>query len=118
MEAIPLKKTLITTLALFLVSTICVLPLMGKVHKFSLMSEATLCGVALEPGDYKLKVSEDVAGIYRGRDLLVAAKVRIEPIAGAVANSCCCSDGILTEVRLGEEKVVFLEQVPLVPATN
>lgn len=95
--------------SLVLVAILTILSLLGKGHQFQLVEKAKLCGVDLEPGCYQLKSSEDCAGIYKGKRLLVVAKVRTEPMNEETPNSCCCSNGILTEVRMETEKVVFLK---------
>jgi hypothetical protein len=98
-------------LCLTLIGTLTAFPLLGKTHQFQIVEKTSLCGVELEPGYYKLKLSEDVAGIYLGNRLLLTAKVRTEQMRGETPNSCRCFQNILTEVRMDTEKVVFLERV-------
>jgi hypothetical protein len=96
----------------------CVLlapPLWGKNHRFQSVTGSDLCGVQLEPGEYSLRLSEDVVGIYKGNELMVVAKVRIEPIGQAPSNSCCRIHGCLTEVRLDNEWLIFLRRVETSP---
>jgi hypothetical protein len=106
-----MNRRVATFLCLTFFCTIAVVPLLGKTHQFLLGKSANLCGVDLEPGHYKLKLSEDVAGIYKGKRLLLTARVRIEPLQKEIPYSCRCSEGILKEVRMDTQKLIFLELV-------
>ena len=106
-----MNRQLSSTVCLVLLLTLSIFPLWGKTHRFQLVDKANLFGVDLEAGDYKLQLSEDVAMIYRGKRLLVTAKIRTESMRGETPHSCRCLDGKLTEVRLDSEKVVFLERL-------
>ena len=84
---------------------------LGKSHKVEFLVKAVINGVEISPGKYKLEVNGDnMAEIYKGKDLLVSAKVEILPLGKAYPNSVSQkSDGRVTEIRLKKERVVFGE---------
>lgn len=100
-----------------LIALITVALLMGiafsSSHKVEILRAATVNGVELKPGDYKLSMVDDqTAEIYRGKRLIVKAKVEVQPLAGATPGSVTQgTDGKVKEIRLKNEKVVFVDAV-------
>ena len=104
-----MKRSFAVLALMILVGTILVAPLMCKSHRFRLAESASLYAIELQPGEYELRLYEDVASIYQGKKLIAVASIRIEPIAAAVENSIFCCGGVLKEVRLKEKKIIFIE---------
>jgi hypothetical protein len=105
-------------------------------YPFRLSTKATLLGVALEPGQYELKLQKRLADIYKGKTLLVKAKVKVEPLerdlwrynvfefggilvgplVGSAPNYAHCRDGIVEEIRLRRKRVIFVELLSATPS--
>jgi hypothetical protein len=107
-----MKRRLENFVLMILVGAILVAPLMSKSHRFRLAESASLYAIELQPGEYELKIYDDVASIYQGKKLIAVVSIRIEPIEDAVENSTVCCEGVLKEVRLQEQRVLFVEPVP------
>lgn len=104
-----MKKQLGVLSIVVLVAVILTAPLVANSHRFRLAEKARLYAIDLEPGEYVLKVYDDVASIYQGKKLIGVARIEIEPIAGVLKNSTLCCDGVLREIRLEEERVLIVE---------
>jgi len=87
--------------------------LSAETHKFKLSEKMSLYEVTLSPGEYKLRLSEDIAEIYEGGRLLVKARIEVKPLEGFLPNSVNCKKGFLTKIRLKSERIVFLEKISL-----
>jgi hypothetical protein len=104
-----MRKANTLILTVLLVSALLLSPLWGKSYRFELVEQAGLYGITLEPGDYSLKIFDDVAAIYEGKKIIAIVEIKIEPLENCVPNSACCCNGTLTEVRLPDKRVVFVE---------
>jgi hypothetical protein len=104
-----MRKTNTLMLTSLLVSALLLSPLWGKAYRFSLAEQSGLYGITLEPGEYSLQIFDDVASIYEGKKIIAVVEIRIEPLGICVPNSTCCCNGTLTEVRLPDKRVVFIE---------
>jgi len=82
-------------------------------HRVEFMRAATVNGVELKPGNYQLTMTDETtAEIYRGKKLLVKAKVEIQPLGGATPGSVSQGvDGKVREIRLKTEKIVFVNSI-------
>lgn len=81
----------------------------GETHRIEFSKKAMISGVEVEPGRYDLVLNGDnVAEIYDGKTLVVKAEIAIEPLGARIPNSVSqTSDGIVREIRLKTERVVF-----------
>jgi hypothetical protein len=106
-----MKRKLTTTLIAFLAMAVLMSIALSSTHKVEIMRAATVNGVELKPGNYRLSVAdENTAEIYKGSKLIVKAKVEILPLGGATPGSVTQGiDGKVREIRLKNEKVVFLD---------
>ena len=104
-----MKRSIVVLALMILAVTILVVPLMGKSHRFRLAESASLYAIELQPGEYELRLYDDVASIYQGKKLIAVASIRVEPIANAIENSIFCCGGVLKEVRLKEKRIMFIE---------
>jgi len=79
-------------------------------HRIEILRAATINGVELKPGKYELSVADEkTAEIYKGKKLIVSADVEVQPLGGATAGSVAQGvDGKIREIRLKNEKVVFV----------
>jgi hypothetical protein len=87
-------------------------PLMGESYRFRLTESAKLYAIEFQPGEYELKVFDDVASIYRGKKLVAVARVKTEPLDEELQNSTFCCDGVLKEIRLKDRRVLFVPPDP------
>lgn len=92
-----------------LVGALLAAPLWAKSARFELTQDATLNGVTLEAGKYKIEINgENEAHIFSNGNLIVKANCEVKPLGNSIANSVRQnSDGELLEVRLKKERVVF-----------
>ncbi len=106
-----MKKLAITTLVLFVACALFSGVALAKSHKVEFLNKAVINGVELQPGTYKLEMNGDnKVEIYKGKELLVSAQVKVLPLGKAYPNSVSQkSDGRVTEIRLKKERVVFDE---------
>ena len=106
-----MKKLTSITLVLLIACVLTSGVALGKAHKVEFLVKAVINGVEISPGKYKLEVNGDnMAEIYKGKELLVSAKVEVLPLGKAYPNSVSQkSDGRVTEIRLKKERVVFGE---------
>jgi hypothetical protein len=127
-----MKKLAEAALILCLSGMLMGSPVPGESYPFRLPRRMSLCGVALEPGEYALNLHEDLADVYRGKEILVTVRVKIEPsgrhlwmhtvyqdfgillepLEGPIPNCVVCHDGALKEVRLLKRRVIFVEIFP------
>jgi len=107
-----MRRYLTILSVMILLGAILVAPLMSKSHRFRLAESASLYAIELQPGEYELRLYDDVASIYQRKKLIAVVSIRIEPIEDAVGNSTFCCEGVLKEVRLKEKRVLFIEPVP------
>lgn len=85
-------------------------PALAKSHSFDLYQAATLNGVELVPGNYKLKLNEEEAEIHRGGKMIVKAKVEVQPLGeGVLPNTERIEGGKLIEIRMKKQVVVFVD---------
>lgn len=84
---------------------------LAKSHKVEFLSKAVINGVELDPGTYKLELNGDnKVEIYKGKELLVSAQVKVLPLGNVYPNSVSQkTDGTVVEIRLKKERVVFGE---------
>ena len=113
-----MKERICALLMSLLIGALMVSPVWAESHKVQIPLKATLYGVELEPGSYKLKLEGDVGELYKGKQLLVRAKVSIEPKDPELRDYCLLSKGQLKEVGLKHDKVVFLAQLKISEPTG
>ena len=67
-------------------------------------------GVELKPGEYTLELDGSGHGkIRRGSKLLVEAEVEVQPLGSTMPHSISqFRDGRVKEIRLKQEKIVFI----------
>ena len=80
-------------------------------HRFELLKAGMINGVKLKPGEYTLELDGSGHGkILRSNKLIVEVKVEIQPIGGSMPNSVSqYRDGRVKEIRLKQERVVFID---------
>jgi hypothetical protein len=80
-------------------------------HRIEILKTASVNGIQLKPGVYRLDLNgTNEAEIYKGRNLLVRAKVELVPLANAAPNSVLqTSTGALKEIRLNKARIVFVD---------
>ncbi|MBI2956079.1 MAG: hypothetical protein HYY26_02080 [Acidobacteria bacterium] len=106
-----MRKLFTTAVLIALVAMAAASPLRAEAHKFELTRTASLNGIELSPGSYKLKLNgEGEALIYRGKELVVKSRVEVKPLArgSASASVLQAADGSLREIRLNKKVVVFV----------
>jgi len=105
-----MKRVPQTVVGLFFVVGLMGSLIPKEFHQFQLRIKASLCGVVLEPGKYRLVLHEDLADVYRGEQLLVTTKAKVTPLGQHQwPNTVYCCGGVLMVVRLETLKVVFPE---------
>jgi len=103
-----MKKLLQTVVGLFVLAALMASPIPEESHQFQLRTQASLCGVTLEPGEYSLVLHEHLADVYRDENLLVTAKAKVTPLGKHQwSNTVYCCGNVLMIVRLEKLKVVF-----------
>jgi len=105
------KKLAIITLVILIACVLSSGVALAKSHKVQFLNKAVINGVEIQPGTYKLEMNGDSkVEIYKGKNLLVSAKVEVLPLGKAYPNSVSQkTDGRVTEIRLKKERVVFDE---------
>jgi hypothetical protein len=105
-----MRKVLLSILVFFLVSLLAISPVWAKSYSFKLHSEASLNGVTLKPGKYKVHLNgDDEAEIFRMGKFMTKAKVELKPLVnGDLPNSTKVKGGQLQEIRLKKQCVVFI----------
>jgi hypothetical protein len=80
-------------------------------HKIEFHQRGVVNGVYLKPGLYRLQVNADeTITIFRGKESLVSAKVKIEPLGRSMPKSISQEkDGTVKEIRLTSERLVLME---------
>jgi hypothetical protein len=80
-------------------------------HRIDMLRAGILNGVELKTGQYKLVLNDEgEAEIYRGKKLMVKAKVEILPLGGGTPGSIIQDrEGTLKEIRLSEQKILFVD---------
>jgi hypothetical protein len=106
-----MNRKLFTALVVFLAMAFLMGVAFSSTHKIEVMRAGTVNGIELKPGNYKLSMTDDsTAEIYKGRKLVVKAKVEIQPLGSATPGSITQgTDGKVREIRLKNEKVVFVD---------
>ena len=105
-----MKKFFATALAVALIATLATGPVWAKSEKFTLVDTSSLNGVQLEPGRYKINLNgDDEAEIYRRGKLIMTARVAVHPLENEQPHSYAHSSGKITEIRLKNQKVIFLD---------
>jgi hypothetical protein len=102
-----MKRLSYLTLAAALVGTVMINLVQAETQKFQVNSKVSLCGIELEEGEYGLEMREGKAVIYKGKELLVTAEARVEPIEHRHRNCVICCSAILMEVRFKDVRVIF-----------
>jgi len=105
------RKTVGLAICLVLVSTFLSVALFADSHRFELLKTGKVNEVTLKPGRYTLELEGDhLARIHRGKKLLVESKVEVHPLGGAMPESVIqFRDGRVKEIRLKQERVVFVD---------
>jgi len=80
-------------------------------RQIELLVPAKVKDVQLDPGKYRVRLGgEGELIILKGRTELVKVKVEKQPLGNEYPNSVVVSkDGILTEIRLSNEKLILME---------
>jgi hypothetical protein len=80
-------------------------------HRFKLLKPGQVNGVDLKVGQYELVLDGQGLGeIYLGKKLVVEAQVEVLPIGSALKQSVSQNrDGKIREIRLKNERVVFVD---------
>ena len=106
-----MRRTSILTFCLFLSFVLLTPAALAEGHRFELLKSGQVNGVDLKAGQYELVLNGQGLGeIYRGKKLLVEAKVEVLPIGGALKQSVSqYRDGRIKEIRLKQERVVFVD---------
>jgi len=110
-----MKATVTILVTLILVGGI-VSDILAESHRIEVLREVQINGVKIKPGKYQLTlIGDHTAELHKGKNLLVKAQVETAPLSGATPNSISQStEGTLVEIRLSNQKVVFVES----PATT
>ena len=105
-----MKKRVITAMIALLAITLLT-GLAFSAHRVEIMRSASVNGVELKPGNYKIEMTdENTAQIFKGKKLVVTAKVDVMPLGGATPGSVSQgTDGKVREIRLKNERVVFID---------
>lgn len=113
-----MKKIIGLILVLLLAEVLFVDIARSENHRIEILKTASLNGVQLKPGVYRLDFNgTDEVKIFRGRKLLVTAGIELVPLANASPNSIVqASTGELKEIRLSKQRVVFNGPLPNVQA--
>ena len=106
-----MRRTVGLTLILLLAGFFSVDRARSESHRIEILKTASVNGVQLKPGVYRLGLNgANEVEIYKGRRLLIKAKVELVPLANAAANSVLqTTSGQLKEIRLEKERVVFAD---------
>ena len=106
-----MKKNLVTVSIVLLTLTLLISVAFSASHRVEILRAANVNGVELKPGNYQLKMAdENTAEIYKGKRLVVTAKVELAPLGNATPGSVSQGvDGNVREIRLKQEKVVFVD---------
>ena len=105
-----MNRNLGTSLIALIALTLLVGVVFGSTHRVEIMRVANVNGVELKPGNYQVSLTdENTAEIYKGKKLLVRAKVEIQPLGAETPGSVTQGvDGKVKEIRLKDEKIVFV----------
>jgi len=105
-----MRNVLLSILVFFLVSLLAISPVWAKSYSFKLHSEASLNGVSLEPGSYKVHLNgDDEAEIFKRGKLVAKAKAELKPLVnGDPPNSTKVKGGQLQEIRFKKQCLVFV----------
>ena len=106
-----MKKNLATLSIVLLILTLLVSVAFSAGHRVEILRSANVNGVELKPGNYKLTMTDEkTAEIYKGKKLMVTAHVELVPLGNATPGSVAQGvDGKVREIRLKQEKVVFVD---------
>ena len=106
-----MKKKIGLVLILLLAGFFFIDSTFAESHRIKIIKKASLDGVQLKPGVYRLRVNgTNEAEIYKGGKLLVAAKIEVAPLATATPNSIAQTrTGELKEIRLKTERIVLID---------
>lgn len=96
---------------LILVSGLATVEILAENHQIEVLRTVQINGVKLKPGTYRISLNGDkMAELYKGRRLVTKAVVETAPLAGSTPNSISqSSSGQLLEIRLNDQKVVFVD---------
>lgn len=105
-----MRKPLIQAFAVLAVAFLMAGILLAESFSFELYKEATVGGTLLPAGEYRLKLNDGEAKIYRGTKLMVQAKVEVGPSeSGVRPNTLIIERGKLLEIRRKKQVVVFID---------
>ena len=106
-----MNRKLTTLLIAFLTIAVMMGVAFSNTYKVEMLRAATVNGVELKPGNYKLSLSDgSTAEIYKGKKLMVTATVEVQPLGGSTPGSVSQGiDGKVREIRLKSEKVIFVD---------
>ena len=113
-----MKNTTKVLVILVLLSWFSPFEVLAESYEIEVLRAAQVNGVKLKPGKYRVTVNGDnVAELHRRRKLLVKASVETVDLAGATPNSISQNvDGELLEIRLNDQKLVFVK--PLIASSQ
>ena len=97
-----------------LVSFMTLFPLFAKSYKFELTREASLNGVSLDAGVYRLKLNSTrtKAEIWKRGKLAVRARVDVTPLGISTKNTVLVDKtGNLSEYRSDRDKIRFVHPI-------
>ena len=107
-----MRKLYTAALAMVLVVTLVSGPAWAESKwDFQLYQTREINGTQLEPGSYQLRLNGgNEAEIYRNRKLVAKAAVEVRPLknGGKDPRSILAEHGVILEIRMKEEVVVFL----------
>ena len=105
-----MKKRMAIIALAALLGVLLATPTWADSYTFKLSTEATLNGVKLEPGSYKLELNEmNQAVIYRHGKEVTRARVQVKPRPDHIKRGSLLltADRTIREIRVGPHVVVF-----------
>ena len=108
-----MRKLFTAAFAFVLVTTLASGPVWAKSGwDFQLYRTRVINGTQLERGSYELRLNgNNEAEIYRNRKLITRVPVEVRPLEkGTVAKSMLIKSGVIVEIRMKKEVVVFLNE--------
>lgn len=105
-----MKRTFLTTLLLSgIIAGFSLAPVRAESTGFWLPLDLKLNGVTLEKGKYEVELNgDDQATILRKGRKVVSAAVERQPLGNRQPNSVASISGEITEIRLKDEVLVFV----------
>ena len=105
-----MRKAVSLTICMVFIWTLLSPAVLADSHRFELLKAGVINGVKLKPGEYILEFDGSGQGkIRRGSKLLLETEVEVHPIGSAMPDSVSqFRDGRVKEIRLKQERVVFI----------